>query len=175
MKATPPYIAHQARLLAHANQQATFNPQGNYDPSSFQWGVVDAVNVGPPPTVDLYLDGTQTLNDTAYLTPKVRYDASTVLYVNDVVLVYRGTNHHSSDRVVLLKLAGSASPTPLLLSGYNASSQYTQGPNGIWGGSGVPPATLGQSGDYYFRTDTPGTSSQRIYINNAGTWTALAV
>ena len=173
MGALSPRIAHEARIIARKTQQVNFNPLGNFDPSLFQWGVVEAVNVGPPPSVDLYLDGSQTLKDTKYLTPKIRYNAGLAPYVGDVLLVYRGNNHHSSDRIAVLKLAGSASPTPLLLSGYNSSSQYTQGPNGIWGGSGVPPTTLGQSGDYYFRTDAPGTSGERIYVNNGGTWTAL--
>jgi hypothetical protein len=39
-------------------------------------------------------------------------------------------------------------------------------------GSGAPPAG-GNSGDYYFRTGTPGVANQRIYINNAGTWTGI--
>ena len=39
-------------------------------------------------------------------------------------------------------------------------------------GSGAP-AAGGNSGDIYFRTDTPGTANQRIYINNAGTWTGI--
>lgn len=43
---------------------------------------------------------------------------------------------------------------------YSASSGYTDG----------------NIGDIYFRTDTPGTSSQRLYIKSAGTtWTALTI
>jgi hypothetical protein len=43
----------------------------------------------------------------------------------------------------------------------------------IFMGSGVPSNTLGKSGDYYFRTDTPGTANQRIYVNNAGSWLGI--
>lgn len=38
-------------------------------------------------------------------------------------------------------------------------------------GSGVPAATL--TGVYYFRTDTPGTANQRLYVKSAGTWTGI--
>ena len=43
--------------------------------------------------------------------------------------------------------------------------------SGLRSGSGAPAG--GSSGDYYFRTDTPGTANQRIYVNNAGTWTGI--
>lgn len=42
------------------------------------------------------------------------------------------------------------------------------------GGSGAPAAGLGAVGDYYFRTDTPTTSLQRIYVKTAAaTWTGI--
>jgi hypothetical protein len=42
------------------------------------------------------------------------------------------------------------------------------------GGSGVPATSLGAVGDYYFRTDTPGTSLQRIYVKTAAAvWTGV--
>lgn len=44
----------------------------------------------------------------------------------------------------------------------------------LWSGSGVPAAGLGANGDYYFRTDTPGTVGQRIYVKSAGAWVATA-
>lgn len=40
-------------------------------------------------------------------------------------------------------------------------------------GSGVPSAGLGADGDVYFRTDTPGTANQRIYVKAAGAWTGV--
>jgi hypothetical protein len=44
----------------------------------------------------------------------------------------------------------------------------------IFQGAGAPVNTQGADGDFYFRTDTPGTAGQRIYIRAAGVWTALA-
>lgn len=45
----------------------------------------------------------------------------------------------------------------------------------IFQGSGVPNNANGNNGDIYFRTDTPGTLAQRIYIKSGGSWTnALA-
>ena len=42
------------------------------------------------------------------------------------------------------------------------------------GGSGAPATGLGAIGDYYFRTDTPGTANQRIYVKTAAaTWTGV--
>lgn len=56
----------------------------------------------------------------------------------------------------------------------------------MWIGSGVPSLTNvptgGTAGEFYFRTDTPGTANQRIYIctvgtgnGTLGTWVALVV
>jgi glutamine amidotransferase-like uncharacterized protein len=33
--------------------------------------------------------------------------------------------------------------------------------------------TGGSDGDYYLRTDTPGTANQRIYVRSGGTWTGI--
>lgn len=38
-------------------------------------------------------------------------------------------------------------------------------------GSGAPSG--GSNGDFYFRTDTPGTSNQRLYVKSAGSWTGI--
>jgi hypothetical protein len=46
----------------------------------------------------------------------------------------------------------------------------TQGGN-IWMGSGVPSG--GNNGDVYFRTDTPGTANQRLYVKSAGAWVGI--
>lgn len=47
--------------------------------------------------------------------------------------------------------------------------------NGIYMGSGVPNNANGANGDFYFRTDTPGTANQRLYIRSAGAWVALVL
>jgi hypothetical protein len=56
-----------------------------------------------------------------------------------------------------------------------AGTVGTAAGNQIWQGSGVPVNANGANGDIYFRTDTPATSSQRIYIRSAGAWVALVV
>lgn len=43
----------------------------------------------------------------------------------------------------------------------------------LWAGSGAPSNTNGANGDYYFRTDTPGTANQRIYVKSAGAWVGI--
>lgn len=61
--------------------------------------------------------------------------------------------------------------------GFDMSGLSVRIQNGatIYSGSGAPSAGVGQNGDWYLRTDTPGTLAQRIYIKSAGSWTnALA-
>lgn len=43
----------------------------------------------------------------------------------------------------------------------------------VYQGSGVPDNGDGDDGDIYFRTDTPGTVNQRIYVRVAGAWTGI--
>lgn len=45
----------------------------------------------------------------------------------------------------------------------------------IFQGSGAPANVNGADGDFYFRTDTPGTAGQRLYARSAGVWTAVDV
>lgn len=41
-------------------------------------------------------------------------------------------------------------------------------------GSGAPGTGMGNVGDFYFRTDTPGTANQRLYVKTgASVWTAI--
>ena len=49
-------------------------------------------------------------------------------------------------------------------SGNNAGAQ-------IWQTAGVPASTLGNNGDYYFRTD--GSGGNHLYFKTGGAWTAL--
>jgi len=45
----------------------------------------------------------------------------------------------------------------------------------IYSGSGAPNITGSAAGDFYFRTDTPSTANQRIYVATAAnTWTGIA-
>jgi hypothetical protein len=43
----------------------------------------------------------------------------------------------------------------------------------VYMGKGVPSNANGNSGDFYFRTDTPGTANQRLYVKNGTTWTGI--
>jgi hypothetical protein len=43
----------------------------------------------------------------------------------------------------------------------------------IRAGSGVPSNGLGANGDFYFRTDTPGTANQRLYVRSAGAYIGI--
>lgn len=44
----------------------------------------------------------------------------------------------------------------------------------LWGGTGAPATGLGAVGDFYFRSDTPGTANQRIYAKTAAAvWTGI--
>ena len=43
----------------------------------------------------------------------------------------------------------------------------------LWSGSGVPVNTTGSNGDIYFRSDTPGTANQRLYVRSAGAWLGI--
>lgn len=104
--------------FGHVLRKQLVAPQFTHGP--WQWGVVHAVNAGPPPTVDLYLDGSQTLGDTAYLTKGVRYLSDYFPAVGDVVLVSRGTGGLRSDRVVLQRLAVS---TDAPFQGYAPGTQ----------------------------------------------------
>ena len=60
--------------------------------------------------------------------------------------------------------SGLNDPPPKFLNGIRLSGD-------IFGGSGAPSG--GANGDYYFRTDTPGTANQRIYVKSAGSWTGI--
>jgi len=43
----------------------------------------------------------------------------------------------------------------------------------MYSGSGAPSNGTGNNGDFYFRTGTPGTTNQRLYIKNAGSWSGI--
>lgn len=47
------------------------------------------------------------------------------------------------------------------------------GASTTYSGSGAPSASLGNNGDYYLRSDTPGTANQRIYVKSAGAWAGI--
>lgn len=44
---------------------------------------------------------------------------------------------------------------------------------GIMAGAGAPNNANGLNGYYYFRSDTPGTANQRLYVRSAGAWVGI--
>jgi hypothetical protein len=57
---------------------------------------------------------------------------------------------------------------------FSPSTPANAAQNGsLFQGSGAPSNTNGNNGDVYFRTDTPGTANQRIYIKSAGAWVGI--
>lgn len=61
-------------------------------------------------------------------------------------------------------VSGSLSP-----SNDSLGSQSGQ----VFQGVGVPSNANGSNGDVYFRTDTPGTAMQRVYMKSAGVWVGI--
>ena len=43
----------------------------------------------------------------------------------------------------------------------------------IISGSGAPSNSIGTNGQFYFRTDTPGTANQRLYVKSGGAWSGI--
>ena len=156
-------VVHRMRLTQAKITKKQARPQGNYPHDEHQYGVVEHINAGATPTLDLYLDGAQNFGSTEYLTKGVKYLAFYFPTVGDVVLVQRGKGGLRSSRLVLGKAAGAASPYALPLGGAvqgDGTFIWTQGPNFLWGGPGVPIIPLATrstpgaaNGDWYFRTD----------------------
>jgi hypothetical protein len=55
----------------------------------------------------------------------------------------------------------------------SANTSTYQTACGLWAGTGAPNNSYGQNGDYYFRSDTPGTANQRLYVKSGGTWAGI--
>lgn len=74
---------------------------------------------------------------------------------------------------ILLKLSatGKLSAADKIFPGTDGGA--LQATAGIYGGAGVPNNANGNNGDYYFRSDTPGTVNQRIYCKAAGAWVGI--
>jgi hypothetical protein len=52
-------------------------------------------------------------------------------------------------------------------------SMQVGGASTFFSGSGAPNNANGNDGDYYFRSGTPGTANQRIYVKSAGAWVGV--
>jgi len=53
------------------------------------------------------------------------------------------------------------------------SALQIAGASTIYSGTGVPSNSIGANGDFYFRTDTPGSANQRLYVKSAGAWVGI--
>lgn len=164
--------AHSAHLTQTKVAKKQQRPLGNYTHAEHQWGVIDAIHVGPPSTVDVYLDGSQNTGDTNNLVLGLSYLASYTPTVGDTVIIQRGIRRNRTSRVVLGKLYGSASPYPLPL-GSIQSGLFVKGPNSIWGGAGAPTNAIGIAGDFYFRTNATATANERVYVRQSGGWVGI--
>lgn len=68
----------------------------------------------------------------------------------------------------------SLANTSAVTAGYVQPGNGTVPGGRIWSGSGAPNIAASAAGDFYFRTDTPGIASQRIYVATAAnTWTGI--
>lgn len=69
-----------------------------------------------------------------------------------------------------------ASGVVAIAAGLQLGVGYASQPAGsrLWSGSGAPNISASVAGDFYFRTDTPSTANQRIYVATAAnTWTGI--
>lgn len=68
--------------------------------------------------------------------------------------------------IAAVNYSGGVQPGQLNVGG-NASSST------IYSGTGAPNNTYGANGDFYLRSDTPGTANQRLYVKSGGTWAGI--
>jgi hypothetical protein len=96
-----------------------------------------------------------------------------VMEVHNSAILFGGLTFNS-DNANDIGAAGSNRPRNIYAaSGVYPGNGTAQGP-GHWGGTGTPATGLGAVGDYYFRSDTPSTANQRIYIKTAtSVWTGI--
>jgi hypothetical protein len=83
-------------------------------------------------------------------------------------------NAEEADAIMAVQatLIGSVGAPPLASMG--ATSVKLGGASSLFSGTGAPATGLGAVGDYYFRTDTPSTANQRIYVKTAAAvWTGI--
>lgn len=74
----------------------------------------------------------------------------------------------------LMAINGAAKTTQMSGAFYPATPVGgPQSNSAMYGGTGAPNNANGNNGDYYFRSDTPGTGNQRIYVKSAGAWVGI--
>jgi hypothetical protein len=75
---------------------------------------------------------------------------------------------------VQASLLGSGGAPPISNPGPVSPGNGTTTGAKLFSGSGAPATGMGAVGDYYFRSDTPATANQRIYVKTAAAvWTGI--
>ena len=119
---------------------------------------------------------------TTTLFNKVSSPTTILQYINQMsgITSPTGTSLHTTNSTLddgtgNLQTGGSiqAGGGGIKLSNSGQIEFLNSGGGSLYGGSGAPNNSNGTNGDYYFRTDTPGTSSQRIYVKSGGSWTGI--
>lgn len=147
MTAIKPALAHAIRLNQHKLARAQARPQGNYDHAPDQFGVIAAIHPGPTPTYDVYPDGAQNTGNTNYLMLGLKIlDGVTPPSVNDVVLIRRGVGRSSSDRIIVGRLNGTPSPSPVPLGGLDSEGRHVSQLLNHWGSVTDPPPSPSSMG-----------------------------
>lgn len=107
-----------------------------------------------------------TANALIYCSGTLTIDGSTGLNLNSDT----GTIEIAASTILTsgapLQAYGGVQPGQLNNLGFTNASN-------LFSGSGVPNNTYGSNGNFYFRSDTPGTSNQRIYVKSAGSWVGI--
>lgn len=94
---------------------------------------------------------------------------------SDIPLVVKGASGQAANMFEVRNngntpLLGANSFGGLLLSNFGVAISG----GALYGGTGAPPNGNGSNGDFFLRTDTPGTANQRLYVKSAGVWVGIA-
>ncbi len=99
----------------------------------------------------------------------VGLDAYSVLITNDQSgTALLAIQAHSGQTANILDALNSSGGK--LFSVLPSGQMQLQNASTFYSGSGAPNNANGANGDYYFRSDTPGTANQRIYAKASGAW-----
>lgn len=71
-----------------------------------------------------------------------------------------------------LSVSGALNVTGVMTAKFGTPAGAAQS-RSIYQGTGAPSNSNGTSGDFYLRTDTPGTANQRLYVKNGVAWSGI--
>jgi hypothetical protein len=124
------------------------NGSGGYTGGAFRWVVASYKFPSNAATARVYLYADSGANNGT-----ATFDSVSVV-VGDLPLAWPGAR------------TGGVRPGRLNSAGLISSAT-------LYSGTGVPSNSYGLDGDFYFRTDTPGTANQRLYVKSAGAWVGV--